>query len=99
MTLTSLSAITALTNAEASRAIPVSFEATVSYARLYENVLFVQDGSAAIFVRPPAGAKLHPGDRVLVKGKTKQSFRPIVVSESIAVLHPGGCSQAHPVRV
>jgi diguanylate cyclase (GGDEF)-like protein len=88
-TLTSLSAVTALSNADASLAIPVSFEATVSYARLYENVLFVQDGSAAIFVRPPAGLKLVQGDRILVKGKTKQSFRPIVVSESITVLHPG----------
>jgi len=88
-TLTTLGAVTALSNAEASRAIPVSFEATVSFARLYENVLFVQDGPAAIFVRPPAGLRLLPGDRVLVKGRTRQSFRPIIVSESITVLHPG----------
>jgi len=97
-TLTTLSAVTALTNAEASQAVPVSFEATVSFARLYENVLFVQDGTAAIFVRPVPGLKLVLGDRVLIKGKTKQSFRPIVVSESITVLHPGTAPKPIPSK-
>ena len=52
--LTSLRAIRALTNAQASRKVPVAFEATVNYVRSYESLLFVQDGDSAIFVRPPA---------------------------------------------
>jgi len=51
--LTSLRAIRALTNAQASRKVPVAFEATVNYVRSYESLLFVQDGDSAIFVRPP----------------------------------------------
>lgn len=88
-TLTTLADISALSNADAAASIPVSFEATVSYARLYENLLFVQEGSVPIFVRPPKGLSVVPGDRVLVKGVTRQSFRPIIVSDSISVLQHG----------
>ena len=42
--LTSLRAIHALSNAQASHQLPVSFEATVTYYRGYERTLFVQDG-------------------------------------------------------
>ena len=86
-TLTSLRAIHALTNAEASGGIPVAFEATVSYARGSENLLFMQDGDDAIFVRPPTGTHVVPGDRVLVRGTTRQSFHPIVIGESVTLLH------------
>ena len=51
--LTTLSAIHALTNEQAKDAQPVDFEATVVYSRGYENLLFVEDGDDAIFVRPP----------------------------------------------
>ena len=81
--LTSLPAIHALTNAEASRHIPVKFEATVTYYRDYERTMFVQDGDTAIFVLATTGLKLMPGDRVVVRGTTAASFRPIVVSGSI----------------
>jgi diguanylate cyclase (GGDEF)-like protein len=88
-TLTTLRAICALTNAEASRAIPVAFEATVVYSRGYENLLFVEDGDVAIFVSSPATTKLIPGDRVLIEGKTQPSFRPIVLASKVSVLHHG----------
>jgi Diguanylate cyclase, GGDEF domain len=67
----------------------VAFEATVTYFRGYDHLLFVQDGGFAIFVRPPADEKLIPGDRVLVRGTTQESYRPIVVSNSITRLYHG----------
>src|ERR1035441_2310021 len=88
VTLTTLSAIHALSNAEASHALPVAFEATVTYIRAYARTLFVQDGDAAIFVLIPLDAKLTPGDRVLVRGTTRPRFRPLVVSESGTVPDP-----------
>ncbi|MGB7547344.1 MAG: diguanylate cyclase [Terracidiphilus sp.] len=88
-TLTSLRAIHALSNAQASQAIPVAFEATVTYFRGYEKTLFVQDGGLAIFVRPTIDVVLSPGDRVLIKGTTHESFRPFVLSNSITVLSHG----------
>src|SRR5580658_2751983 len=87
--LTSLSAIHKLTNAEASMAAPVAFEATVTYFRGYEKTLFVQDGDAAIYVQSTTEAKLVPGDRILVKGVTDASFRPQILSNDITFLHHG----------
>src|SRR5579863_355851 len=87
--LTTLHAIHVLTNAEASYRLPVAFEATVTYYRGYENNLFVEEGGEAIYVQAPTDAKLVPGDRVLVRGKTQESFNPIVVSESITLLRHG----------
>jgi diguanylate cyclase (GGDEF)-like protein len=84
-----LQAIHALTNVEARQAIPVAFEATVGYSRGYENLLFVQDGDAAIFVRPPTTNTLAPGDRIQVRGTTQASFRPLVVGNSVTLLHHG----------
>ena len=87
--LTSLSAVHQLSNAEASQALPVAFEATVTNFRGYEKTLFVQDGDAAIFVLATTDLKLIPGDRILVRGVTKESFRPIVVSSDLQLLHHG----------
>lgn len=87
--LTTLSQIHALTNAEASKGLPVAFEATVTYVRAFARTSFMQDGDSAIFVLIPVDTKLDPGDRVLVRGTTRPSFRPIVVSESITLLHHG----------
>jgi diguanylate cyclase (GGDEF)-like protein len=94
--LTDLRAITALSNTEASKELPVAFEATVTYSPGYENILFVQDGDAAIFVLAPTGARLVPGDRVLVRGKMRASFRPIVVPDSLTVLGHGALPKAVP---
>jgi hypothetical protein len=96
-TLTALQAIHALTNVEARQAIPVAFEATVGYSRGYENLLFVQDGDSAIFVRPPTTATLTPGDRILVRGTTQASFRPLVVGNSVTLLHHGPPPKPIPV--
>jgi diguanylate cyclase (GGDEF)-like protein len=95
-TLTTVQAIHALTNAEASKALPAAFEATVTYYRGYENTLFVQDGDVAIYVYASKDLKLVPGDRVLVRGKTRASFNPIVVGDSITVLRHGAFPKPEP---
>jgi len=87
--LTTLRAIEALTPDEARQTPSVAFEATVTYSRGYENLLFVQDGDDAVFVRPPTTATLAPGDRILVRGTMQVSFRPLVVGYTITVLHHG----------
>ena len=90
-TLTNLQAIHALTNAEASRAIPVDFEATVTYFRNHEADLFVEDGGEAIYVAAygQTEMKLLYGDRVRIEGTTQNSFRPIVIAKRITVLSHG----------
>jgi diguanylate cyclase (GGDEF)-like protein len=87
--LTSLRAIHALDNAQASQGLPVDFEATVVYSRNYEHLLFVQDDNCAIYVRPPASLKVQVGDRIRVEGITRQSFRPLVAANIVTLLHHG----------
>jgi diguanylate cyclase (GGDEF)-like protein len=94
--LTTLSAIHALTNAQASQAMPVAFEATVNYSRGYEKTVFVQEGDIAIYVQPTTEVKLVPGDRILVRGETRGSFRPFVLSDSITLLHHGAVPRPVP---
>jgi diguanylate cyclase (GGDEF)-like protein len=97
-TLHSLHAVQALGNAEASHRIHAIFEATVIYSRGYERLLFVQDGDEAIFVAPPTSGDFHPGDRVLIKGDTQQSFRPLVVASDVTVLRRGDLPQPAPAE-
>jgi diguanylate cyclase (GGDEF)-like protein len=95
--LTNLCAIHALDNAQASHSLPVDLEATVVYSRSYENLLFVQDDNCAIFVRPIANLRLQAGDRIRVEGVTRPSFRPVVVSSKVTVLHHGNLPAPLPV--
>jgi diguanylate cyclase (GGDEF)-like protein len=83
--LTTLRAVKALSNAEASQGLPVAFEATVTFVRPDGTSLYVQDGNDGILVRINARYVLAPGDRVLIKGKTQPGFRPIVIANSISV--------------
>jgi len=94
--LTTLHAIHGLTNAEASRGLPVAFVATVTYYRGYENNLFVQDGDAAIYVGASTDLHLIPGDRVLVRGTTQKSFNPIVMAKSVTLLRHGPSPTPYP---
>ena len=94
--LASLRAIHALTNAQAGHALPVDFEATVTYVRNYQRALFVQDGDSAIYVDWPTQNLLEPGDRVSITGTTKEAFRPIVVAKSVTLLHHGTLPPAVP---
>ena len=47
----------------------------------------MQDRDSAVFLSSPSNASLYPGDRVIIKGKTQGSFRPIVVAGTITLLH------------
>jgi diguanylate cyclase (GGDEF)-like protein len=94
--LTTLRAIEALSNAEANKGLPVVFEATVTYYHKGGYTLFMQDGGVGAYVSPKLDADLVPGDRVLVRGKTLGSYHPIVISDSIVVLHHGSLPRPVP---
>jgi diguanylate cyclase (GGDEF)-like protein len=94
--LTTLRSVHDLTNAQASQRLPVAFEATVTYYRNFDTDLFVQDADRAIYVNFKAGANLRPGDRVLVRGKSRDSFRPMVAGESVTLLHHGSLPKPVP---
>jgi diguanylate cyclase (GGDEF)-like protein len=96
--LTSIRAIQALTNPEANQHRPVDFEATVTFFRANENTLFVQDGNTAIYVFPPKGAVLVPGDRVRITGTTRADFSPSVVSKTITLLRHGAVPRPVPAN-
>jgi diguanylate cyclase (GGDEF)-like protein len=91
-----LRAVRGLSYAQASQALPVAFEATVTYYRDYENTLFVQDGDTAIYVWAATDLKLVPGDRVLVRGTTHADFSPNVHSSKITLLRHGAMPKAAP---
>lgn len=86
---TTVAAISQLSPEAASRHLPVSFQAVVTYFRSYDHVMFVQDGDSAIYVNAPTGLKLVPGDRVRVRGTTHESFRNYVQSGDVTLLHHG----------
>ncbi len=88
-TITSLAALHQLTNEQAAQAIPALFEGTVTYYSKGSIDLFLEDGGLAIYVQAPVTLDLTPGDRVLVKGKTRGSFRPDVVADSITRIGHG----------
>jgi len=87
--LATLKAIHALTNADAGKHLPVEFEATVSYFRGYENLMFVEDEGLPIYVRIASNLALASGDRVLIRGTTQGSFRPIVIADSVTLVRHG----------
>ncbi|WP_109487127.1 GGDEF domain-containing protein [Occallatibacter savannae] len=94
--LTSLRAIHALSNAQASHQLPVSFEATVIYYRGYERTLFVQDGDLGIYVQPRVPIQLAPGDRIIIEGTTHESFRPFIAGANVTVLRHGALPRPVP---
>ncbi|MGA3264602.1 MAG: GGDEF domain-containing protein [Terracidiphilus sp.] len=95
--LTTLRAIHSLTNEQARQALPVAFEATVTYYRGYDHFLTVQDGGMAIFIKATTNARLVPGDRILVRGITRGAYRPDVLSSDITVLYHGAVPKPVPV--
>ncbi|MGA2340340.1 MAG: diguanylate cyclase [Terracidiphilus sp.] len=84
-----LHAAATITNDEAAKHPPVAFEATVTYYHSHDGDLFVQDGDDAIFVFAPKAPKLAPGDRILVRGTMRESFRPFVIGSDITVVGHG----------
>jgi diguanylate cyclase (GGDEF)-like protein len=87
--LTTLRAVRAITNAEASKHNPVAFAATVSYFRRTPLSFYAQDGDSGIYIELTKDIGLTSGDRVLVRGTMKPSFSPIVESNNVTVLSHG----------
>jgi diguanylate cyclase (GGDEF)-like protein len=87
--LTTLQALTALSNDQARQHPAASFPAVVTYYRDYDQDLFVQMGNSAIYVHAVTPLKLVPGDRIFVRGTLQDSFRPFVVSHDITFLSHG----------
>ena len=96
--ITSLRALHELTNAQASQRLPVAVTAIVTYHRKHGVVTFVQDGATAIYVHTPAEIDLTVGDKILVRGSTRGSFRPIVVADQISVLDRGAVPSPAPAN-
>jgi len=95
-TLTTLHAVHMLTLAQARLGIPVAFKATVTYYSPSDVDLFVQDNGEAIYVESRPNQNFQPGDRVLVRGRSRASFTPDVVASSVTVLHHGSLPQPVP---
>jgi diguanylate cyclase (GGDEF)-like protein len=89
VSLTTLRAISALSNAQATQHLPVAFEGTVTYYARNLKSLDVQDGDKGIYIQLTRDALLLPGDRVLVKGATRPSFLPFVLASDVTVLRHG----------
>jgi diguanylate cyclase (GGDEF)-like protein len=87
--LTSLRAVHELSGAEAAKGRPVAFEGTVSYYNKSDIDLFIQDGDLGIYVQTIMGAGIALGDRVLVRGHTRDSFRTDILSDSVTILSHG----------
>src|SRR5580658_7321749 len=87
--LTSLSAVHSISNATAAQSIPVAFEATVTYYEKGNVDLFVQDRKAAIYVETIPDLQVTTGDRVLVEGVTRASFRPEILARRVSVVRHG----------
>jgi diguanylate cyclase (GGDEF)-like protein len=88
-TITSLAALHSLTNDEAGKSLPATFEATVTYHINGRSGLFLQERGLAVYGDAPEDAKLAVGDRVLVHGKTGAGFRPYIRAESVTVIGDG----------
>ena len=87
--LTSLHAIHSLSHAQAAQKPPVAFQATVTYRRAGETTMFVQEDGEGIYVWADAKFNVAPGDRVSINGRAEDSFRPIVISNSVTLLYHG----------
>jgi diguanylate cyclase (GGDEF)-like protein len=87
--LTSLRAIHDLNRVEAAQGLPVSFEGTITYYNKNDIDLFLEDANQGIYVQTTMNANLALGDRVLVRGHTRNSFRTDIIGDSVTVLHHG----------
>src|SRR5581483_11888056 len=92
--LTSLAAVHAISNEQAARQLPVVFQGTVTYYEPGNVDLFVQDGDSAIYVESSPDLQLAAGDRVVVEGITRASFRPDILAQRVTRLSHGSLPAA-----
>jgi diguanylate cyclase (GGDEF)-like protein len=96
--LTSAQAVKSLNNDQAAQAIPVRFEATVTFVRPSEKNLFVMEAGSGVYVRFANDIGLLPGDRVAVTGYTEPSFRTVVVAREVHFLAHGALPVPQPAQ-
>ncbi|HEX4284172.1 MAG TPA: GGDEF domain-containing protein [Terracidiphilus sp.] len=79
----------AISNATAAQSIPVAFEGSVTYYEKGNIDLFVQDRNTAVYVETTPDLQVATGDRVLVEGITRASFRPEILATRVSVVRHG----------
>ncbi|HEX4031943.1 MAG TPA: GGDEF domain-containing protein [Terracidiphilus sp.] len=95
--LAALRSIHMLTHEHAAQAVPVEFQATVTYFEPALMGLWVQDQGLAIYVETGGATPLLQGDRVLIRGVTQDSYRPIIIANRVTVLAHGALPAPVPV--
>lgn len=84
--LSTIQQIRQLTPAQADQARPVSVEGVVTYYKPAEHILFIQDETAAIFIRTRHIFPFIAGDRILAHGVTAPSYHNVIASEQMRVI-------------
>jgi diguanylate cyclase (GGDEF)-like protein len=90
--------VVGLSNAEATKSLPVALEATVTYVRPSDKNLFVMDGGYGCYVRFEKNIGLMSGDRIAVTGMTAPSFRPIITAAQVRFLSHGSLPTPKPAK-
>jgi len=96
--LASVEQVAALSYEQASRALPVKLEATITYVRPSENNLFIMDGGSGVYVHFAQDIGLLPGDRVGITGVTGPSFRTTIVASQVRFHSHGTLPKAQPAK-
>jgi diguanylate cyclase (GGDEF)-like protein len=96
--LASVAQVNALTNAEAALALPVRFEATVTFAEPQDSTLFVASDHHGVYVNFAQDIGLLPGDQVVISGKTNASFRPEIEANAVHFLKHGPVPAPEPAQ-
>lgn len=92
--LTSVAQIRALSQAQADRALPIELHAIVTYYRVAEDQVFVQDATGGIFVlTPPSPPLLRAGDQVLIRGTTFPGFATNIMATEMRLEGKPGLPQ------
>ena len=87
--ISSVAGVRAISNPTAAQSIRVAVEGTVTYFEAGNVDLFLQDGNAAVYVEVPPNLSFETGDRVLVEGLTRASFRPEIQAQKVTLLRHG----------
>ena len=96
--LTSIRQVTALTNGQAARSIPVKLKGTITYVQPQDDNLFVQDEGAGVYVNFSKDIGLLPGDRVEISGVTSASFRPELIADQVRFVAHGKLPEPRPAK-
>ncbi|HEY9127499.1 MAG TPA: hypothetical protein VIM62_10255, partial [Acidobacteriaceae bacterium] len=88
-TLTTVTSVQNLSHADAAQGLSVDLQGIVTYYSPKDVDLFMQQDGNGVYVQTVMGLRLRPGDRVRVKGKTRDSFRTDVMADSVTLLGHG----------